>query len=439
MADRLVVRGAREHNLETSASTCPGTSSSCSRGCRGRASRRWRSTPSTPRASAATSSRSRPTPASSWANGQARRRLHRGAVAGHLDRPEVGQPQPAVDRRDDYRGLRLPAAALRPHRAPALPHLRPTGRRARRPSKSSTGCSSCPKGPVSRSWLRSCGGEGRVQLAARRPGQAGLRPRPGRRGPARAGRPGRGRPGAVRDPHDRGGGRPAHPAGQHPPAPDRVDRDGARADRGHGRGPRHERQGRRQGERGGRRAGDAESDEAITFSQHLACTHCGISFEEPAPRNFSFNSPYGACPVCAGLGTRFEVDPELVVPDDSLSLEEGALAPWSGARSEYFTGLQQGVADFGGFSFDTPWKKLKAKDKKLILYGTGSRAVRVRTRIASTAPAATTRTSRASSRGCSGATASPSPTGRASRSSSTSARSTARRATGRGSSPSRWP
>ena len=123
--------------------------------------------------------------------------------------------------------------------------------------------------------------------------------------------------------------------------------------------------------------GKAEEDEAITFSQHLACTHCGISFEEPAPRNFSFNSPYGACPLCAGLGTRYEVDPELVVPDDSLSLAEGALAPWASARSEYFTGLQAGVAEFGGFSVDTPWKKLKAKDKKLVLYGTGSKAVHV--------------------------------------------------------------
>ena len=119
------------------------------------------------------------------------------------------------------------------------------------------------------------------------------------------------------------------------------------------------------------------ASEAITFSQHLACTHCGISFEEPAPRSFSFNSPYGACPVCLGLGTKFEVDPELVVPDDSLSLAEGALAPWAGARSEYFTGLQVGVAEFGGFSFDAPWKSLKAKDKKLVLYGTGSRSVHV--------------------------------------------------------------
>ncbi len=65
--------------------------------------------------------------------------------------------------------------------------------------------------------------------------------------------------------------------------------------------------------------------EGITFSQHLACTHCGISFDEPAPRSFSFNSPYGACPTCVGLGTKFEVDPELVVPDESLSLADGAL------------------------------------------------------------------------------------------------------------------
>ena len=75
---------------------------------------------------------------------------------------------------------------------------------------------------------------------------------------------------------------------------------------------------------------DGTEQEAITFSQHLACTHCGLSFEDLAPRNFSFNSPYGACPVCTGLGTKFEVDPELVVPDPTKSLAEGALAPWAG-------------------------------------------------------------------------------------------------------------
>ena len=64
----------------------------------------------------------------------------------------------------------------------------------------------------------------------------------------------------------------------------------------------------------------------LTFSQHLACPTCGTSFDELAPRNFSFNSPYGACPHCDGLGTRFEVDPELVVPNPDLTVDEGAIA-----------------------------------------------------------------------------------------------------------------
>jgi excinuclease ABC subunit A len=124
----------------------------------------------------------------------------------------------------------------------------------------------------------------------------------------------------------------------------------------------------------------APGQEAITFSQHLACTYDGISFEEPAPRNFSFNSPYGACPTCLGLGTRFEVDPELVVPDASLSLADGALSPWAGARSEYFSALVNGIAELGGFPVAAPWSKLKAKDKKLVLYGSGAKTVSVRYR-----------------------------------------------------------
>ena len=127
-------------------------------------------------------------------------------------------------------------------------------------------------------------------------------------------------------------------------------------------------------------AGDDGGEEVITFSQHLSCTHCGVSFEEPAPRSFSFNSPYGACPACAGLGTRFEVDPALVVPDPSLSLAEGALAPWAAARSQYFPALVAGVAVLGGFALDTPWSRLKAKDRKLVLYGSGSRPVQVQYR-----------------------------------------------------------
>src|SRR4029078_786776 len=76
----------------------------------------------------------------------------------------------------------------------------------------------------------------------------------------------------------------------------------------------------------------ADLPEAMTFRQHLACAVCGYSMEELAPRNFSFNSPYGACPHCVGLGTRYEVDPDLVVPDPDIAIDQGAIAPWSGAR-----------------------------------------------------------------------------------------------------------
>ena len=115
--------------------------------------------------------------------------------------------------------------------------------------------------------------------------------------------------------------------------------------------------------------------ETLTFSQHLACPVCGTSYEELAPRNFSFNSPYGACTRCDGLGTRYEVDPELVVPDPDLSIDEGAVAPWAGARSEYFGRLLQGVAETFAIPTDVPWRKLKKQDQKVVLYGSGSSQV----------------------------------------------------------------
>jgi excinuclease ABC subunit A len=123
-----------------------------------------------------------------------------------------------------------------------------------------------------------------------------------------------------------------------------------------------------------------DSDELVQFSEKMACSDCGLSFSELAPRDFSFNSPYGACPVCTGLGTRFEVDPDLVVPDDSLSLADGALAPWAGVRFKYFARLIDGIAALGDFDVNTPWKKLRAKDRKLILYGVEKRSVPVKYR-----------------------------------------------------------
>ena len=94
------------------------------------------------------------------------------------------------------------------------------------------------------------------------------------------------------------------------------------------------------------REGEASVDgDLLTFSEHLVCPVDGRGFEEPAPRNFSFNSPYGACPTCDGLGTTFEIDPELVIPDADLSLNDGAIAPWRSAHTQYFTRMLDSVAD----------------------------------------------------------------------------------------------
>ena len=115
-----------------------------------------------------------------------------------------------------------------------------------------------------------------------------------------------------------------------------------------------------------------ESDPARerVYSEHLACMDDDLSFEELEPRSFSFNSPFGACPECTGLGTRMEVDPDLVVPDPDLSLEEGAIAPWSGGHvTDYFQRLVEALADELGIAMDTPWSKLPAKAKRSLLHG----------------------------------------------------------------------
>jgi excinuclease ABC subunit A len=115
---------------------------------------------------------------------------------------------------------------------------------------------------------------------------------------------------------------------------------------------------------------DDDPDRERTFSEHLACPVDGLSFDELEPRSFSFNSPYGACPECTGLGTTQEVDIDLVVPDPDRSLAEGALAPWAGGRvSNYFHRLLEALCDELGIDMDRPWKSLPAKQRKAILHG----------------------------------------------------------------------
>ncbi len=107
------------------------------------------------------------------------------------------------------------------------------------------------------------------------------------------------------------------------------------------------------------------------FSEKLACPNGhALAVDDLEPRSFSFNSPYGACPECSGLGIRKEVDPELVVPDPDLTLAEGAVAPWSmGHTAEYFTRMMVGLGEAMDFDVDTPWRKLPLKARKAILEG----------------------------------------------------------------------
>ncbi len=181
-------------------------------------------------------------------DGQARRRLHRGPVAGDLDRPEVRVAQPSVDRRHDHRGLRLPAPSLRPHRGAALPERRHAASSGRRPSRSSTGCSTCPTAPASRCSRRSCGAAraSTSTLLADLSAQGYVRARIDGEVRELSEVIGDGdRAGPVRAAHHRGRRRPAREARRHRAPAHRLARDGAAAGRGRRRGADRAEGGRR--------------------------------------------------------------------------------------------------------------------------------------------------------------------------------------------------
>ena len=121
---------------------------------------------------------------------------------------------------------------------------------------------------------------------------------------------------------------------------------------------------------------DAAGGEDILFSEKYACIECGISMSEPAPRNFSFNSPYGACPQCGGLGTRMYFDETLVVPDRGLSVREGAVVPWAGRSSLYYFQMLDALAQHYGFDINSPFNQLPERIQKVLLHGSGSEKIR---------------------------------------------------------------
>ena len=107
------------------------------------------------------------------------------------------------------------------------------------------------------------------------------------------------------------------------------------------------------------------------YSEHFACVDCGINFEELTPRMFSFNAPQGACPECNGIGSKMEIDPDLIVPDNTLTLNEGAIAPWSKSskRENYYYQMLEAVSKHFGFSMDVPFNELDKEYQNTILYG----------------------------------------------------------------------
>ncbi|HEV3002487.1 MAG TPA: excinuclease ABC subunit UvrA [Solirubrobacteraceae bacterium] len=114
-----------------------------------------------------------------------------------------------------------------------------------------------------------------------------------------------------------------------------------------------------------------------TFSERFACLSCGTSMPELEPRIFSFNSPHGACERCTGLGSQMEIDPDLVVPDPSLSIGEGALAPWAGSSSNYYEQITQAIAEKYGVDLDAPWEELDDGARDFFLYGTNGDRIQV--------------------------------------------------------------
>jgi len=112
------------------------------------------------------------------------------------------------------------------------------------------------------------------------------------------------------------------------------------------------------------------------FSQNYACVYCGISYEEPTPRLFSFNSPFGACPECDGLGSKMEIDPDLVVPDPKRSINAGAIAPWGINLGGWFQFMVKGVLEHFGLNANTPFYKLPEEVQKVLLHGSGAKEMK---------------------------------------------------------------
>ena len=123
---------------------------------------------------------------------------------------------------------------------------------------------------------------------------------------------------------------------------------------------------------------DVIGGKELIFSEKLACPNCNLSYEELAPRTFSFNSPYGACPECSGLGAHFDMDENLLIPDKTKSLRQGAIYPWAKTGNSYYQEILESVSSHFSIDMDTPFEDLPEKHQKIILYGSGRESVKLR-------------------------------------------------------------
>src|SRR5438132_4512590 len=288
------------------------------------------------------------------ADGEARGRLDRGALARDLDRAEDDQQESALHRRHRHRDLRLPARALRARRRAALPVVRQGDLGADRAADGGPRAAAAGGHAAARAGAGRARAQGRVQEALLRPPAPGVLARARQRRRARAGRGDRARQEAQA--HDRRRRRSPRRQGWAGRASRRLAGDGPP--------PRRRHRASRDGDRGRRRrprAHGLQRAPRLRGLRHLV--------PEVSPRMFSFNNPYGACPECGGIGTRFEIDPERLVPNANRSLKAGALAPWAGRENAYFKQTLAALAKTYRFSLDEPWAKLKKPVRDVILGG----------------------------------------------------------------------
>ena len=269
------------------------------------------------------------------------------------------QPQPALDRRHGHRDLRLPAPALRPHRQAALPGLRPPDRRPepgvdRRPDPPAAGGDEVHRQRAGRARP-----QGRVQGRLRGAPGGGLHAREGRRRAALLEEE------IVLDKKFKHTievvvDRLVMKADLRTRLAQSVETAAQLAD--------------------GLVVIDVLDGEPMTFSENFACPEHGVGLPELEPRIFSFNSPHGACPRCTGLGAQQEIDPDLLVPDPTLSIGEGALVPWSLGNSSFYESVIQAIADRYEIDLEAPWQELTEEQQNLFLYGTDGDKVYVQYR-----------------------------------------------------------